>query len=120
VGPVTVVPHHGAASRTGMPGWAIERWATGGVSLLSTPSLDEHYPDKYTLKRLCEASKEVFCTSYAEVCGRRFRRSKAGHTGEIVRDEPCFGNLVVTVSSDGSWEVAHDGPGLRQSGYCGN
>ncbi len=117
VGPVTVVSHHGASFRSGMPRWAIERWASG-VSLLSTPSADEHHPDPKTLKAVCKSSEEVYCTSYAEVCRIKYRRTRSIMTGDIVQDEPCFGNLVLTLRSDGSCEVEHSGPGLRAIGYC--
>lgn len=118
VGPVTVVSHHGASPKQGMPGWAVERFCSGGLSLLSTPSADEDHPNAKTLKSLCKVSASVCCTSYAEVCRRKYKKTQATITSGIVQDEPCFGNMVVTVKSDGSWEVDHDGAGERKWGYC--
>ena len=118
IGPVTVLSHHGASFSQGMPKWAIERWTRDGLSLLSTPSADQHHPDRETLRTVCTTSSEVFCTSYAEVCRQAFTESPTPTAATIVGDQPCFGNVIVTLRVDGSWEVKHDGPGLRERGYC--
>ena len=118
IGPVTILSHHGASFSQGMPRWAIERWTQDGISLFSTPSADQYHPDPKTLQLVCETSSKVFCTSYAEVCGQAFAESPPPTAERIVRDQPCFGNMIVTLRADGSWEVEHDGPGLRERGYC--
>jgi len=115
---VTAVSHHGAAAPRGMPAWAIRRWVTG-LAVLSTPSADLAHPATSTLDELSRASEQVCCTSLAAVCSERLRGRVMRPGGKVVLEEPCWGDFVVTLRGDGSWETQRGQVGLVQVGCCG-